>query len=738
VPNHLTTYSKNDAMRAQTYFRLCLFVPLIVPLPFLVFKGDEGLSSLFMAQLVLGMPPYILVFVLPLVFLFGRMSERQIVMGFIFFPIIYPLVFGSFWMIAPIFINSMTITLTNTSQWVFTSIMFPAAYAMLFLSGNIVRKMFSGEIGLLEQRVSAVIYADIKTINQSMDKDNGDVSKSFADYQEPLDQIIDEYQGQRRNRAGDNVIVEFTSVLNAVKCGMSLQDKFREINKEQSAKDQIYLGMGINLGEVKSKGNDILGLGLSVATRLEELAEVSEIYISGTVYDRIKKKLIFNYEYLGEQSFQAIDSQVRVYRLKLDTAVPATAKTTTPEVKLTIPDKPSIAVLPFENMSDDPMQEYFSDGISEDILTDLSKLSGLIVISRHSTFVYKGKSVSAQQVSQDLGVRYVLEGSVQRAGDKIRITAKLVDAITNDNIWADRFDRKLDDTFSLQDTVSRKIVDALKLNLTDLEEQRLGHVGTQNKEASDLLLQAREQFNAYTTVGINNAIGLASQVIEMDPNYAEAYTTKSKVILFTLMTGMSISADETLIPAMALARKAVELDNLLPSAHATLAWALMWHREIDEAITEIERAVQLDQNDADTLMWQSMILSSAGRGKEALEAIEKAMRINPHFQVGYIFSKATAHLSLGQYEKANFHYDKGIERYPNFMPNYLLKLVALLSLDKNDELIATRNEILKINPEFKVSPVHVFFNDIRLYKLQTDAFTKADLIIDFDWLKVIE
>jgi len=384
-------------MSAQAYFRICLFVPLIVPLPFLVFKGDESLSSMFMAQLVFGMPPYVLVFVLPLVFLFGRMSERQIVMGFVFFPIIYPLVFGLFWSVVPNFISTITITLSNTSQWVFTSIMFPAAYSMLFLSGNIIRKMLLGEASLLEQRVAVVLSADIKTNNQSMDKDNGELAKGFSDYQASLEQIIDEHRGQRTNRTSDNILVEFSGVINAVKCGMSLQQKIKEINKEHSAQDEIHLGIGINLGEVKSKGNDIRGLGVSVATRLEDLAKAGDICISGTVYDRIKRKLIFNYEYLGEQTFQAIDSPVRVYRLKLDAAEPKTEKVT--EVKLTIPDKPSIAVLPFDNMSADPEQEYFSDGISEDILTDLSKLSGLFVISRNSTFVYKGKSVSTQQVT---------------------------------------------------------------------------------------------------------------------------------------------------------------------------------------------------------------------------------------------------------------------------------------------------------------------------------------------------
>lgn len=715
-------------MSAQTYFRLCLFVPMLVPLPFLVFKWDEGLSSMFMAQLVFGMPPYILFIVLPLVFLFGRMSERQIVMGFIFFPIIYPLIFGLFWSVAPNFINTMTITLSNTSQWVFTSIMFPAAYTVLFLSGNIIRNMLLGETGLLEQRVAAVLCADIKTNNQSMDKDNEEIAKSFNDFQELLDQIINEHRGRRRNRAEDNVVVEFTSVLNAVKCGMSLQQKIKEINKEHSAQGEIHLGMGINLGEVKSKGNDIRGHGVIVATRLEDLAEAGDICISGTVYDRIKRKLIFNYEYLGEQTFQAIDSPIRVYRLKLDAAAPKTETAT--EVKLAIPDKPSIAVLPFDNMSADPEQEYFSDGITEDILTDLSKLSGLLVISRNSTFVYKGKSVSTQQVSKDLGVRYVLEGSVRKSGNKIRITAQLIDATNNDHIWADRFDRELEDIFAVQDEVSRKIVSALEIKINSSEEKRLGYQGTGNIEAHDSFLRGQEQLYIYTPDSMKNAIELFSRSIELDPNYAQAYAWKSRWLIVLFATGGNLPLKETVISALVLARKAVELDDLLPVAHASLGWALMLNRKIEQAISEGKRAIILDPNFADGYMWLSTIFSIAGKGDEALELFEKAIRLNPYYGITYLFSHGLAYFVLGQYEKALPYFTKGVEDSPNFIPNHIFTTAIFGLQDREEEAHSSADKLVKLTPNY-ADLVANFFIDKQIIEILHKGLNKAGLKVQY-------
>jgi len=713
-------------MRAQNYFRLCLFVPLLVPLPFLVFKGDAGLSSMFMAQLVFGMPPYILVFVLPLLFLFGRMSERQIAMGIIFFPIVYPLVFGLFWSVAPNFITTMTITLSNTSQWVFTSIMFPAAYSMLFLSGNIIRKMLSGEMGLLEQWVSAVLSADIKTNNQSMDKDNKEIAKSVSDYQESLEQIINEHRGQRTNRASDNILVEFTSVLNAVKCGMSLQQKMKEINKELSAQDEIQLGIGINMGEVKSKGNDIRGHGVTVATQLEDMSQAGDICISGDVYDRIKKKLIFNYEYLGEKIFKEVDDPVRTYRLKLNGSISAASAINSDNKLIKIPDKPSIAVLPFDNMSSDPEQEYFSDGITEDILTDLSKLSGLFVISRHSTFVYKGKSVSAQQVSQDLGVRYVLEGSVRKSGNRIRISAQLIDAIFDDHVWAERFDRDLDDIFAVQDEVIKKIVAALALELTTTEKNQLDHKDTNNQEAHDCYLQALKQFYLYTKKSALRSRAWLANAIELDPDYAKAYALKARVHIYEYIVGLADS-DHSLKPALELASKAIELAPELPQGHTILAWTYYWMGNNNKAITIGRYALSLDANDSECRYFLAIMLSITQHAEEAYHLLEEVKQLNPHYEknVMILTAMGISLCNMQKYEEAIHILDKAHNANPNFIPRHLWYFVACLKLNRETDAKKAVREIMRVNPEYTLSNAEIFFGGGRINDLTAEYCTDA-------------
>ena len=485
------------------------------------------------------------------------------------------------------------------------------------------------------------------------------------------------------------------------------------------------------LGEVKSKAKDIHGQGVAVATHLEELAEAGDMCISGTVYDRIRKKLIFSYDYLGEHSFQAIDSPVRVYRLKLDAAVPTIAtETTTPDVKLTIPDKPSIAVLPFDNMSADTEQEYFSDGITEDIITDLSKISGLLVISRHSTFVYKGKSVYVKQVSDDLGVRYILEGSVRKVSGRIRISAQLIDAVTDQHLWADRFDRKLDDIFEVQDEVSRKIVNALEIKINSLEEKRLGHQGTNNIEAHDFLFRGQEQHYLYTPDGIKNAFKLFSRSIELDPNYAQAYAWKSRSLIFPFAVGLNLSLEETVIPALVSAKKAVELDDLLPNAHASLGWILLWNREIDQAISEGKQAVILDPNFADGHAWLSIIFTSAGKGDEALESIEKAIRLNPYNGVLYLMAHGLAYFVLGQYEKALSYFMRGIENNPNFIPNHIFKTSMLGLLNREEKAHSSADKLVKLNPNYG-GLVATIFNDKQLAEILNKGLNEAGLETQF-------
>ncbi len=370
-------------------------------------------------------------------------------------------------------------------------------------------------------------------------------------------------------------------------------------------------------------------------------------------------------------------------------------------------EKPAIAVLPFNNMSNDPSQEYFSDGITEDIITDLSKISWLFVISRHSTFVYKNKIKNISEISNELGARYILEGSVRNADDKMRITAQLIDAKTDTHLWADRYDREYGDIFTVQDDVTRSIVNALKVTLTDFEERRIGHIGTNDIKAHDYLLKGQRQFYQFNSEGIENALDLFSKSIEADKNYAEAYAWKSRAVVYMYITGLNNSIEDTVDQGINLAKRSIELDELLPIAHANLGWAYRWREQYDEALYEIDEAIKLDPNYADSYLWQSIILSVINRGDEALKSIEKAIQINPNYSVTYIFALGLAHYSRGDHITALEYHNRGIIRNKNFIPNHIFKIAILDILGESEQAESARNVLLAINPDYKTTAAYL-------------------------------
>ena len=708
-------------MRVQTYFRLCLFVPLLVPLPFLLFKGDEGLSALFIGSLIFGMPPYVLVFLLPFVFLFGRMTEKQIVIGVIFFPILYPLIFGLFWSIAPNFINtSVTITLSNPSQWIFTAVVIPASYSMVFISGYIIRKLILKETDIHERLLAAVLCADVKGYSQHMKRDEAGTLNRLNACRQEFERFVLERQGKMVHMAGDSIVAKFINVFDAVDCAITLQQFFRSKNEGQPHEECLQYRIGINLGDVVKKGKDIHGSGVDIAARIERISEPGGICISGSVYDRIKYKQPFTYEYLGEKGMTNIADPLRVYKVLLE---PPKAPAIEPEVELSIPDKPSIAVLPFDNLSAYPEQGYFNEGIAGEILTDLSMLTGLFVISRHSTFMYKGKSVTARQVSQDLGVRFVLQGSVRKAGDDLSITAKLIDAQADKQLWVKRFDQDLDNLFTISHEILQKIADTLELNLSEGEQKRLVYQGTHNIEAHDLYMRGQGQYFIFTPKGIKKSIAMFTQVIDLDPDYAIAHAWKSRVLIYQFIIGINNSKEETILPAIKSAKKAIELYEFLPLAHACLGWALMWNNEIDEAVVELNKTFDLDPNFADGNMWHSMILSSAGRGDEALGLIKKAVRLNPFHTVQYIFAFGVAYFTQGQYEKALSYFMRCNERNPNYLPTHIFITSCFGLLEKTEESKAAKSKLLQLDPDCIFTGVSLQY--IKIFKQLTDGLIKA-------------
>ena len=366
-----------------------------------------------------------------------------------------------------------------------------------------------------------------------------------------------------------------------------------------------------------------------------------------------------------------------------------------------MPDKPSIAVLPFANLSDDPEQEYFSDGMTEDLITDLSKLSGLFVISRNSVFLYKGKAVQAKQVSQELGVRYMLEGSVRKAGNRVRITAQLIDASTGYHLWAERYDRDLQDIFAVQDEVTRKIVSALEVKLTEGEQDRLGRIPTKNLEAYEYFLRGLDAFAHRTPTANTLARQMFERAVELDPRFAAAHARLGRVYMVEWSFQWT---DDPQLPerAAACARHAVSLDETLPGAHQTLAYVHLMKKQFDEAIAEAERAVTLDPNDADACVTLSEVLSCAGRPHEAVDLAEKALRLDPHYPPSYLFALGQAYYMVGRREEALTAFKRVLTRNPEHVRVHFLLAIIHSELGHIEEARAAIQHVIRINPSYSL------------------------------------
>jgi adenylate cyclase len=366
-----------------------------------------------------------------------------------------------------------------------------------------------------------------------MEDDEEAAVRTITSYRERITKQIQSHNGRIVDAKGDNILAEFLSVVDAVRCAVEIQVELGRQNAHLPKHRKMDFRIGVNLGDVIEEGDTIYGDGVNIAARLEGLAEGGGIRISGSVYDQVENKLELEFEYLGDKAVKNIKKPVRVYRVKIESFVT--------EVKigkeLRLPDRPSVAVLPFVNMSGDPEQEYFSDGITEDLITDLSKISALFVIARISVFAYKGKAAKVQEVSRDLGVRFLLEGSVRKAGRRIRINAQLIDAVTGGHLWAERFDRELGDIFDVQDEIIQEIVTALSTNLTKKERDRLSHRDTNSVTAYDYVLRGMQSHYRFTKEGNDRAQELFQKAIEVDSSYAMAYAWLALAVLHSWTQG---------------------------------------------------------------------------------------------------------------------------------------------------------------------------------------------------------
>ena len=557
-----------------------------------------------------------------------------------------------------------------------------------------------------KRKLTAILSADVKEYSRLMSQDERGTIRTLIAYKEAMSMLIQEYRGRVVDSPGDNLLAEFGSVVDAVNCAVEIQRELAERNAKLPPARQMEFRIGINLGDVVEEEGRIYGDGVNIAARIEGLTEGGGICISRNVYDQVKNKLSLEYEYLGEHTVKNIADPVSVYRILTEPQVAGPKITKGFE----LPDKPSIAVLPFVNMSGDPEQEYFSDGISEEIITGLSKIPQMFVIARNSSFTYKGTPVKAQVVSKELGVRYILEGSVRKAGNRVRITAQLVDALTGHHLWAERYDRDLGDIFALQDEITMKILTALQVELTEGQQARVYGKGTDDFEAYIKYLQARKFFTLFSIS--KEAVVLsrqaAKEAIELDEEYPAPYVLLAWTYWLDARFGWVESRDESFKQAYSIAQKAETLDDSIPDVHALLAGIHLYQRQHDLAIAKGERAVALGPNDAQVHAVMAHILRFAGRFEQAVAMIRKALRLQPNYPPWYLVELAMCDYYVGRHEEAielaekylNHSQSRGEDEF--LWPCQLILTINYIRLGREREAREAAAGLLRLFPSFSL------------------------------------
>ncbi len=650
----------------------------------------------------------------------------------------------------------------------------------------------------VKRKLTAILSADVKGYSRLMGEDEVGTIQTLNAYKEIMASLIQQHHGRVVDAPGDNVLAEFGSVVDAVRCAVEIQKELKAQNAELPENRKMEFRIGVNLGDVIEDREQILGDGVNIAARLESLSEAGGICISGTAFDHVENKLSLGYEYLGEQAVKNIAKPVRVYRVlmepeavgkvygvkkprhwqrailglvvaviviaaavmiwkfyispvphkemvsnekvavsqpeKLSLIIPPSvgpaskekipvqivekpSKVMTsalPKVEVAIkekmafslPDKPSIVVLPFTNLTKDPMQEPFCDGLSEEIITALSKVPQLFVIASNTTFTYtftyKGKPVKVKQISEELGVRYVMEGSVRRAGDQIRITAQLIDALKGHHLWAERYDRDLKDLFAVQEDITKRIITAIHVELTDGEMARVLSKGTSNLHAYLKATEGMWHILQSTKEGALRARQLAEEAISLDPNYAYAYMTLGFAHGVSVWLGISPSPAESMKRCIEQMEKSVALDPSSGEAHAGLGYWLVLARQYDKAVAEGERGMALEPNSAGVLHNYAAILTFVGRHEEAIPLFREALRLNPRPPNSYYRQFGIALRDSGRYEEAITLQKKAIEREPNDTLAYIVLASSCQLAGREEEARAAAKELLRINPAFSL------------------------------------
>jgi TolB-like protein/class 3 adenylate cyclase/Flp pilus assembly protein TadD len=560
----------------------------------------------------------------------------------------------------------------------------------------------------VDRRLAAIFAGDIAGYSRLMGVDEeGTLRQLKAHRKELVDPKITEHRGRIVKTTGDGMLVEFVSVVDAVRCGVDIQRGMAERNSGLPADKRIEFRIGINVGDIISDSNDIYGDGVNVAARLEALADPGGIMVSRAVHDQVRDKLSFGFKDMGEQPVKNIARPIGVYQVSLiENTAPITVKDAEVAAKIEVSSaaRPSIAVLPFANISGDPEQEYFADGISEDIITGLSKLRWFFVIARNSSFAYKGKAVDVKRVSRELGVRYVLEGSVRKGGNRVRITAQLIDASTGNHIWADRYDGDLTDVFALQDEITKKVVAAIEPKLLEAEGVRSQGRSPEDLDAWDTVMQTNSLLWRLTKTDIEAAIALLGLATARYPDYAPAHSMLAFALLFrAISVGVARSQDTK--EAVRLASRAAELDDNDPWAHLALGWAAFLLRRSQDAMAEFKRALDINPNFAAAHGHLGNALACDGQADAAIPHLEQALRMSPHDpQNIFVYTAlAVAYYLSGNYSEAISFGHKAVQQRPGFTGAHRIYIASLAQAGRSEEARTALDRLKELQPEISIT-----------------------------------
>jgi adenylate cyclase len=552
------------------------------------------------------------------------------------------------------------------------------------------------------RRLVAVFAADVEGYSRLMGADEVGTLRGLTERRAILDRFIGEHRGRIANTAGDSVLAEFGSAVDAVKCAVDAQAALAEANSSLPSDRRINFRIGVHIGDVMVRGGDLFGDGVNIAARLQTLAQPGAVCVSAATYEQVKKVLALSFADLGTHQVKNIEDPVRAYSAGcVENAAVVASSAGRP---LPLPDKPSIAVLPFENMSGDPEQEYFADGVVEDIITALSHFKSLFVIARNSSFTYKGKAVDIRRVGRELGVRYVLEGSVRKASGRVRITGQLIEAATGSHLWADRIDGALEDVFALQDEVTARVVGAIEPSITGAEISRAQLKPTSSLDAYDLYLKALAVHYAQTRSALDEALDLLGQAIARDPNYSWAKAFAAYIHVLRVNQGWATPEERA--KAVALAREALLTSRDDPNTLAFAGHPLAWlAHEYETALLAIDRALQLNANSFNILVRSGIMRVWVADADRAIEHLSRAIRLSPvDPQLGYAHvSLAMAYTVKGEYRTALEFARLAANEMPRWIGAWAQLAVAEAHNGNLKEASEAAKRILEITPGYSIA-----------------------------------